>query len=292
MPRRNVYWSALFAVIVIVLLGLPIAAGAQSASGITSIQDGATVSGKVEVSGTATAPVFWKWQLDLLPGKDPSAAIFLASDTRFGPFSYVLDTTRFPDGPHALRLRVVHPDGNYSESITRVTFANLAAKSSTPTRTPAPTTAPVVVVAGTLTPTATITLVTSIAASPMITSTAPKTAAPTPTVNGITSVQSGSTVSGTITVQGSANDPAFWKWQLDLLPGGDSNAAAFVALGTTTGRFSSVLDTTRYPNGKHVLRLRVVRSDGNYSEHLTPFSIANPIWAAPPNQMDANIRGG
>jgi hypothetical protein len=54
--------------------------------------------------------------------------------------------------------------------------------------------------------------------------------------NGITAPAEGATVSGTTEVKGYANDPAFKKWQLDVLPGGDG-AAVFVATGET-GEFT------------------------------------------------------
>jgi len=85
-------------------------------------------------------------------------------------------------------------------------------------------------------------------------------------------------------VKGNASDPAFRKWQLDVLPGGDANAASFLALGETPGEFSVPIDTTAYPNGEHALRLRVVRADSNYDEYITKFTIAN---AAPKAQAFA-----
>ncbi len=44
---------------------------------------------------------------------------------------------------------------------------------------------------------------------------------------------------------------------------------------TTPGEFSYTLDTTAFPNGEHALRLRVVRTDSNYNEYVTKFTIAN-----------------
>jgi hypothetical protein len=73
------------------------------------------------------------------------------------------------------------------------------------------------------------------------------------TENGITAPAEGATVTGTVDVTGYANDAAFSKWQLDVLPGGDANAAIFLAVGTTPGEFLP-LDTTAYPMA-HALRL-------------------------------------
>ena len=93
-------------------------------NGITSPKDGATVSGKVDVKGYASDPSFAKWQLDVLPGGDANVAIFLATGDKPGEFSYNIDTTAFPNGEHALRLRVVRADSNYDEYVTKFTVAN------------------------------------------------------------------------------------------------------------------------------------------------------------------------
>ena len=92
--------------------------------------------------------------------------------------------------------------------------------------------------------------------------------------NGITAPAAGATVSGTAEVKGYANNPAFKKWQLDVLPGGEANAAIFVATGEAPGEFTYSLDTTAFPAGEHALRLRVVRADSNYDEYVTKFAIA------------------
>ena len=94
-------------------------------------------------------------------------------------------------------------------------------------------------------------------------------------VNGITSLVDGATVKGVVELKAIANDPNFKKWQLDVLPSGDSNAAIFVATGATPGELTQTLDTTAFPNGEHALRLRVVRNDSNYDEFVTKFIIAN-----------------
>jgi hypothetical protein len=95
------------------------------------------------------------------------------------------------------------------------------------------------------------------------------------TTNGITAPADGATVSGTVNVTGYASDPSFMKWQLDLLPGGDASAAAFLDLGEEQGVFTYTLNTVGLPNGEHALRLRVVRNDSNYTEYTTKFTIAN-----------------
>ncbi len=92
------------------------------------------------------------------------------------------------------------------------------------------------------------------------------------------------TVQGTVKVEGTAGHPTFRKWQLDLLLDGDPNQATFLALGETPLESAGALlawDTTLYPNGDHLLRLRVVHSNLNYDEVFTPVTIANPNAPAP-----------
>ena len=517
--RRS--WSKLMVLVLaaIMLLSLPLAAGAATANGISSPKDGATVSGKVDVMGYASDPSFQKWQLDLLPGGDSNAAIFLAVGNNPGEFSYALDTAGLPNGQHALRLRVVKNDSNYNEYTNKFTIANGGAKpasskdivataigagqfktlvaavqaaglvealqgkgpftvfaptdaafaalpagtvesllkdpkalsnillyhvvpgevkaaavkdgltattlqgspvafkiadgkpsiqganivatdvmaangvihvidkvilppvpaAAAPAATPAPASSKDIVAtaigagqfktlvaavqaaglvealqgkgpftvfaptdaafaalpAGTvesllkdpkalsnillyhvvpgevkaaavkdgLTATtlqgspvafkiadgkpsiqgANIVATDVMAANgvihvidkvilPPAPAAAPKSAA---IANGITNLKDGAKVSGTAEIKGYANDPKFQKWQLDVLPGGDANAAISLAVGNNPGEFSYTVDTTKFPNGDHALRLRVVRSDSNYSEYVTKFSIAN-----------------
>ena len=94
------------------------------------------------------------------------------------------------------------------------------------------------------------------------------------TENGITSPADGATVSGVIEIRGYANDPNFSKWQLDLLPSGEADQAAFLAVGLNSGVFTHTLDTANLPAGEHALRLRVVRTDSNYNEYTSNFVIA------------------
>ena len=68
--KRNGTKVLMFALAAILLMTLPLAAGAETTNGITTPKDGATVSGAVDVTGYASDPNFSKWQLDLLPGGD------------------------------------------------------------------------------------------------------------------------------------------------------------------------------------------------------------------------------
>jgi uncharacterized surface protein with fasciclin (FAS1) repeats len=364
--KRKGFKYILLALAAIMLLSLPLAAGAADANGITTPANGATVSGIVDVKGYASDPAFSKWQLDLLPGGDANGAIFLALGDKAGDVSYALNTNPLPNGEHALRLRVVRSDSNYSEYVNKFTIANGAAKSAAakdivgtaigagqfntlvaavqaaglvealqgkgPFTVFAPTDAafaklPAGTVEGLLKDPKALSSIllyhvlagevkaaavkdgltaktlqgspvtfkivdgkpmieganivaTDVMASNgvihVIDSVILPSAAPAAGMsNGITAPKDGASVSGTATVKGYASDPSFSKWQLDLLPGGDPNAAIFLALGEQPGELSYALDTTGLPNGEHAFRLRVVRPDGNYDEYVSKFVIAN-----------------
>jgi hypothetical protein len=115
--------------------------------------------------------------------------------------------------------------------------------------------------------------------------TAPETeATPTPEAaaastggpNGIYSPSGGAVVAGTVAIAGAASLPDFWKWQLDVLIYGQT--ASFVAVGeqaVPSPAPLTVWNTANYPNGDHVLRLRVVHRDGNYDEYYANVTIAN-----------------
>ncbi len=86
----------------------------------------------------------------------------------------------------------------------------------------------------------------------------------------------GAEASGVVSVVGQANHPTFRKWQLDLLIDGTNET--FLAFGETPVRDPAELfawDTRLYPNGDHVLRLRVVYDGMNYDEFSVPVKIRN-----------------
>ena len=234
-------------ILAIAVLALPpagpaAAAAAQPTNGIITPLDGATVSGPAEVTGYADDPSFAKWQLDVLPGGDATKASYLAVGTTAGSLSHVLDTSVLPLGAHALRLRIVHPDGNYEEFLSGFT------------------------VSAVITPT-----------------------------NGILSPVAGTTISGKVKGLAYANDATFTKWQLDVLPGGDAKAWPIaVATSDVPGYFGFTLDATALPTGSHALRLRVVRSDSNYAEYLTNFTVAGMKSSAGPTfeALRGNPGGG
>ncbi len=115
-------------ILAIAVLALPpagpaAAAAAQPTNGIIAPADGAKVKGPVEVTGYAADPSFDKWQLDVLPGGDAAKAATLAVGKSSGSFSYLMDSGILPVGAHALRLRLVHPDGNYEEFLRDFTVS-------------------------------------------------------------------------------------------------------------------------------------------------------------------------
>ncbi len=104
----------------------------------------------------------------------------------------------------------------------------------------------------------------------------PPAAAVRQSVAGITRPPAGSEVHGTLVVLGFATHPAFSKWQLDLLI--DGVQETFLALGEKPVPLAAYLatwDTAAYPNGNHLLRLRVVYAGSNYDEYITPITIRN-----------------
>lgn len=279
MSNRSRHLRILFiALVVAAILGVPIAAGAQTPNGISSPAAGATVRGTVDVKGYADDPNFGKWQLDLLPGGDPNAAIFLALGTTPRDFVYALDTTKWPDGNHALRERVVRANGNYDEFITKFTIANhVSAAAGAATASPAARATPVATAV-----TRTVTAATAVTRTATTATPVPLAKGMSaPTGNGISAPPNGATVSGAVNVTGSAGGPNFQKWQLDLLPGRNANAPIFLSLGNAAGVFTYTLNSTLYPNGQHALRLRNVRVDGNYDEYTDAITITNGSATAP-----------
>jgi penicillin-binding protein 1C len=95
-------------------------------------------------------------------------------------------------------------------------------------------------------------------------------------VGAFVSPAAGATVAGVIPIVGIADHPAFVKWQLDLMIFGGQET--FLAVGDWRAPQPTQLftwDTALYPNGDHLLRLRVVRSDYNYDEYFAPVTISN-----------------
>jgi uncharacterized surface protein with fasciclin (FAS1) repeats len=113
-------------------LVLPVAAGAQSASGLISPEDGATLSGTVDVTANFPGSPYVRWDLFILPGGNDSGRIWVASGDQAGEAILSLDTTKYPDGDHAFSLRLVKADSNYDEQIVNFTIANAGAPAEAP----------------------------------------------------------------------------------------------------------------------------------------------------------------
>jgi hypothetical protein len=95
-------------------------------------------------------------------------------------------------------------------------------------------------------------------------------------VGAIVSPSAGVVVSGVVPIVAIANHPEFVKWQLDLMI--NASQEIFLSVGDWAAPQPSQLftwDTALYPNGDHLLRLRVVRRDYNYDEYFAPVTISN-----------------
>jgi hypothetical protein len=104
----------------------------------------------------------------------------------------------------------------------------------------------------------------------------PPTDPSTLATGGITSPQDAAAVQGVVAIVGEAQHPTFRKWQLDLLL--DGSQETFLAFGETPAPAGSELlqwDTTLYPNGDHLLRLRVVYEGLNYKEYTVRVKVDN-----------------
>lgn len=92
------------------------------------VEEGATLSGTVDITGYAAGDNFKRWDVHVFPGGDDSAKIWVASGEDPGEVSVSLDTTQYIDGEYVLSLRVVDAiTGNYTEYLVPVMFANTAA---------------------------------------------------------------------------------------------------------------------------------------------------------------------
>lgn len=267
MFRKNWFRAVIMLTVLASLLVAPLLVSAQQENGFTNVSDGATISGTVDVEGYADDPNFLRWDLFVFPGGDDNSKIWVASGDEAGEFSVSLDTTIFPDGDHALALRVVKsPAQNYDEYVVNFTLANAEAAPAEEAAVAEEEVAPA-----------------EEEAAPAEEEAAPAEEAAAP-VNGF-DAEDGIEVSGTVTVTGYADTAGFVKWQLDVIPFGDAGDAIFAAYGEDAGEFSYALDTTQFPDGDHQLRLRVVNDTGNYDEYFVDVTVANGE-AAPAEEIE------
>jgi hypothetical protein len=90
--------------------------------------------------------------------------------------------------------------------------------------------------------------------------------------NGITAPSPGDSVSGEVSIEGTADDPDFWKYELHYnpVPGNKDLWTAIEGTPFTTAVVEGELgtwDTTTVEDGTYGLRLRVVRLDGNFDDY-------------------------
>ncbi len=93
---------------------------------------------------------------------------------------------------------------------------------------------------------------------------------------GLSTPTDGSIVRGEVQIEGLVQHPQFVRWQVDLLIDGDENKATYLG-HRWSQRWGGLLtfDSTRYPNGTHRLRLRIVREGSNYDEYYSTITIDN-----------------
>jgi peptidoglycan/xylan/chitin deacetylase (PgdA/CDA1 family) len=272
------WWLGVLVILALTgLLATPLALQAEEDSNHFYVEEAGktqwpVVQGIIHIRGVADHPEFRKWQLDLLINGEAATFLALGEDPQPTVAQLAeVDTRSFPNGDHVLRLRVVHTNQNYEEYYLFLSFANSAGDESSGTGI-SPLPQPTANATGTAT------------ATPTATGTTPATATPTPiptsapSPNGI--FVSAKPLRGSVDVFGVAVHPTFRKWQVDLLIAGDQTRETFIALGGEQIPSRSKLttfDTALYPNGTHVLRLRVVHSNMNYDEYITQIVIDNPL---------------
>lgn len=140
----RLYWLTL-TIVWLLWVGVTTAVSAQAPSGITQPADGDTISGVVEVVGTAVHPEYLRYELAFrqldVAGTDwivfaegsqqVSESVLAVWNTTVGR---EIGSPIFPDGRYQLRLRVVKTDFNYDEYfVTDLTIQN---DGPTPTPTP------------------------------------------------------------------------------------------------------------------------------------------------------------
>lgn len=255
-----------FCILLFALIALLPAQAARAQSPANGLRvDGVNLNaaqGVVPVYGVADHPTFRKWQLDLLLRGTDAVFVALGEERVSAPSLLVaLDTSLYPDGPHQLRLRVVHSNLNYDEYTLPLTITNNGRS------------------AGSTQSASALSSVTGPAASPEKADEAPQ-----PPVrsgpNGLALAVRGDVVH----VRGVAEHPAFRKWQLDLLLDGDEKRTVFLAVGEERVPAEAELATFAaedYPPGAHQVRLRVVHTNLNYDEYTRPLTVGSGPPSSP-----------
>ena len=145
-PRRISGAVWFFSCVALSLVGaLWLSRPAMAQSGITSPAPGASVSGDVQIVGTAVIDPFQKYELHykMEPSGDDAYIYFFGGTTPV--MNGVLGTWQaggLPAGVYSLRLRVVKNDGNYAEFYTPDISVNQTGGAATPTIDPSLTMTP------------------------------------------------------------------------------------------------------------------------------------------------------
>ncbi|HET7128745.1 MAG TPA: Ig-like domain-containing protein [Gaiellaceae bacterium] len=200
-----------------------------------SPSDGATVSGPLSISGTASDNT----QLARIDVSVDGGAYQPASGT--SAWTYALDSTAYPDGSHTVRARASDAAGNTALATLSVTVRNSVSIDATP----------------------------------------PAVAIAVPS--------SGSSVSGDVSVSGSASDNGTVAKVEVSVDGGSYSPAQ----GTATWRYT--LDTTSLPNGAHTVAARATDEAGNVASALETVSVQNTTSLGAPvvrPSMAAGTLGG
>lgn len=96
----------------------------------------------------------------------------------------------------------------------------------------------------------------------------------------VTSPRPNAVLRGTVSIQGTASHPDFWKYEVHFAPGLNPDDSAWAVLlvreeAVINGQLA-VWDTNTVPDGTYSLRLRVVRRDGNWEDLLIrPVNVQN-----------------
>lgn len=110
----------------------------QAQAVITSPNMNAIVRGNVVITGSATHPNFWKYEVYFAPEPNPEnrwVLIGLHENQVVDGHLETWNTQNIPDGSYSLLLRVVDKTGNYQEYYVR----QISVANAIPTDTPMPT---------------------------------------------------------------------------------------------------------------------------------------------------------
>ncbi|RME09203.1 MAG: hypothetical protein D6802_12675 [Ardenticatenia bacterium] len=96
----------------------------------------------------------------------------------------------------------------------------------------------------------------------------------------VTSPRPNAVLRGTVSIQGTATHPDFWKYEVHFAPGlnppNEAWSVLLVSEQPVVNGQLAVWNTATVPDGTYSLRLRVVRRDGNYEEIIVrPVSVQN-----------------